>query len=227
MPLASKITIMAYIGTYYALGCSWVLTMLNYFLIGFFNGFLDHYYINSFRGKSHKKTMHSHSLYYHHSYHPCTNTAPVYFAIVLIFTVLGNISLAVLRYRIGEGSILGGFLTNLKWIPLLTIFLGGISLHISQALICHFLSIPLEWGSTSKESEHISFFVAISKVLRRFKWSFMFCFTMTAVMITMAFALPEDWQIRTLIAVWPMGTIIVSHFLLPIVLNPQLMTFTW
>ncbi|XP_014557272.1 hypothetical protein COCVIDRAFT_26122 [Bipolaris victoriae FI3] len=200
MPLASKITIMAYIGTYYALGCSWILTMLNYFLIGFFNGFLDHYYINSFR---------------------------VYFAIVLIFTVLGNISLAVLRYRIGEGSILGGFLTNLKWIPLLTIFLGGISLHISQALICHFLSIPLEWGSTSKESEHVSFFVAISKVLRRFKWSFMFCFTMTAVMITMAFALPEDWQIRTLIAVWPMGTIIVSHFLLPIVLNPQLMTFTW
>jgi hypothetical protein len=51
MPLASKITIMAYIGTYYALGCSWALTMLNYFLIGFFNGWLDHYYINSFRGK--------------------------------------------------------------------------------------------------------------------------------------------------------------------------------
>jgi hypothetical protein len=50
MPLTSKITIMAYIGTYYALGCSWGLTMLNYFLVGFFNGWLDHYYINSFRG---------------------------------------------------------------------------------------------------------------------------------------------------------------------------------
>lgn len=55
----------------------------------------------------------------------------------------------------------------------------------------------------------------------------MFCFGMTAVMITMAFALQEDWRITTLIAVWPMGTVIVSHFLLPIVLNPQLMTFTW
>jgi hypothetical protein len=50
MPFASKITIMAYIGTYYALGSAWILTMLNYFLIGFFNGWLDHYYINSFRG---------------------------------------------------------------------------------------------------------------------------------------------------------------------------------
>lgn len=222
MPLASKVTIMAYIGTYYALGCSWVLTMLNYFLIGFFNGWLDHYYINSFRGKyfpnlqltPKKKT-------------PRTNPAQVYFAIILVFTVLGNISLAVLRYRIGEGTILGGLFENLKWIPLLTIFLGGISLHVSQALVCHFLSIPLEWGSTSKESEHVSFFVAISKVLRRFKWSFMFCFGMTAVMITMAFALQEDWRIKTLIAVWPMGTVVVSHFLLPIVLNPQLMTFTW
>ena len=50
MPLASKITIVAYIGTYYALACSWFLTMLNYFLIGFLNGWLDHYYIHSFRG---------------------------------------------------------------------------------------------------------------------------------------------------------------------------------
>ncbi|KAF1837671.1 hypothetical protein BDW02DRAFT_107269 [Decorospora gaudefroyi] len=200
MPLASKITIMAYIGTYYALGSSWALTMLNYFLIGFFNGWLDHYYINSFR---------------------------VYFAIVLVFTVLGNFALAVLRYRIKEGTILGGLFTNLKWIPLLTIFLGGISLHVSQALFCHFFSIPLEWGATSKESESVSFFLAISRVLRRFKWSFMFCFGMTGCMLAMAFALQEDWRITELIAVWPMGTVVVNHFLLPIVLNPQLMTFTW
>ncbi|KAI4625782.1 uncharacterized protein J4E88_006157 [Alternaria novae-zelandiae] len=191
---------MAYIGTYYALGCSWALTMLNYFLIGFFNGWLDHYYINSFR---------------------------VYFAIIIVFSVLGNIALAVLRYRIGEGSFFGGLWTNIKWIPLLSIFLGGISLHVSQALLAHFVSWPLEWGSTSKETEQVSFFVAISRVLRKFKWSFMFCIGMTAIMITMAFALQEDWRIKELIAVWPMGTVVVFHFLLPIVLNPQLMTFTW
>jgi hypothetical protein len=46
-------------------------------------------------------------------------------------------------------------------------------------------------------------------------------------MIAMAFALQEDWQIKELIAVWPMGTVILNHFFLPIVLNPQLMTFTW
>ncbi|CAA9962682.1 glycosyl transferase family 2 protein [Pyrenophora teres f. maculata] len=200
MPLASKITIMAYIGTYYALACSWLLTMLNYFLIGFLNGWLDHYYIHSFK---------------------------VYFGIIMIFTVLGNISLAILRYRINEGHLFYGYLGNLKWIPLLTVFLGGISLHISQAILCHFLSIPLEWGTTSKESEQIGFFQAMTRVLKRFKWSFLICLAMTAVMLALAFALDKEYRITTLIAVWPMGTVIVNHFLLPLVLNPQLMTFTW
>jgi hypothetical protein len=141
--------------------------------------------------------------------------------------VLGNFSLGVLRYRIKEGSILGGLWENLKWIPLLTIFLGGISLHVSQAIVCHFISFPMEWGATSKESEDVGFFLAISRVMRKFKWSFMFCIAMTGCMLAMAFALQKDWQIREMIAVWPMGTIVVNHFLLPIVLNPQLMTFTW
>lgn len=78
MPLPSKITIMAYIGTYYAIGSAWILTLLNYLIIGWFNGHLDHYYIDSFK---------------------------IYFSIVLVFTALGNIALAILRYRIEERSL--------------------------------------------------------------------------------------------------------------------------
>jgi hypothetical protein len=199
MPLASKITIMAYIGTYYAIGSAWILTILNYFLIGFFNGHLDHYYLDSFR---------------------------VYFSIVFVFTFVGNISLGVVRYRSGEAG-LSNFATNLKWVPLVTVFLGGLSLHVSQALVCHFLSIDMQWESTSKEVEDLSFFKALEAVWRKFRWTFLFCFTMTAAMLVCRFVIQEDWQIRTLIACWPMGTVIVSHFLLPLVLNPQLMTFFW
>merc|ERR1712176_1338588 len=79
MPFPSKITIMAYVGTYYALGSAWLLTLLNYFLTGWMNGFLDKYYLDSFK---------------------------VYFAIIIVFSALGNVSLAVLRYRIGEKNIL-------------------------------------------------------------------------------------------------------------------------
>ena len=48
-----------------------VLTALNYFLIGWFNGYLDHYYTDSFK---------------------------IYFSIVVVFQALGKVSLAVLRY---------------------------------------------------------------------------------------------------------------------------------
>jgi len=200
MPFPSKITIMAYIGTYYAIGSAWIFTILNYFLIGFFNGWLDHYYIDSFK---------------------------IYVAIVFIFTLVGNISLGVLRYRVEDRDLFQTLGENFKWIPMLTIFLGGISLHISQALIAHFFSIDMEWGSTSKEVEDITFFEAMRHVGKKFKWTFAFCAVMTTAMLVCAYAIQQDWQIRLLIACWPMGTVIVTHALLPIVLNPQLMTFTW
>jgi len=85
--LTSKITILAYIGTYYAIGAAWILTVVNYFLIGWNNGYLDHYYLDSFK---------------------------VYFSLIIVFSALGNISLAVLRYRLSEKSLFGAskFLSN-------------------------------------------------------------------------------------------------------------------
>jgi hypothetical protein len=46
IPLTSKITIISYIGTYYAIGAAWIMTLCNYFAIGWFNGYLDKYYID-------------------------------------------------------------------------------------------------------------------------------------------------------------------------------------
>ncbi|KAF2790841.1 hypothetical protein K505DRAFT_409586 [Melanomma pulvis-pyrius CBS 109.77] len=200
MPLPSKVTILAYIGTYYALGSAWVLTVLNYFLVGWFNGSLDHYYIDSFK---------------------------VYFAIVIVFTALGNLSLAVLRYRIGEGGLVGNIVTNFKWIPLLVIFLGGISLHVSQAIVCHMVGIDMSWGATAKEVENVTFFEEIPRVIKRFKFTFAFCLVLAVGMALMATIVPWDWRINFFIPIWPLACIITSHFLLPIVLNPNLMLFTW
>jgi hypothetical protein len=38
MPLASKINIISYIGTYYAIGAAWIMTVANYFVIGWYKG---------------------------------------------------------------------------------------------------------------------------------------------------------------------------------------------
>ncbi|KAK0335898.1 hypothetical protein LTR02_004293 [Friedmanniomyces endolithicus] len=200
MPFPSKITIMAYIGTYYALGSAWILTLANYFLTGWFQGFLDKYYLDSFK---------------------------VYFAIIIVFTGLGNLSLAVLRYRIGEKGFFSSLIENLCWIPLLTIFLGGVSLHISQALMSHLFSVDMSWGATSKEAENTTFFKEVPKIIKKFKFTFIFCILCSAAMIVCAWFVPDLWQIRVFASIWPLATIIFGHFFLPIALNPGLMRFTF
>lgn len=105
--MTSKITIISYIGTYYAIGAAWILTVANYFAIGWFNGYLDQYYIDSWK---------------------------VWFSIVIVFNGLGNVALATMRYRIGERSWFGSLIENFKWTLMFAIFLGGLSLHVSQAL---------------------------------------------------------------------------------------------
>ena len=200
MPLPSKITIMAYIGTYYAIGSAWILTMVNYFLIGWFNGHLDHYYIDSFK---------------------------IYFAIVIVFNAMGNIALAVLRYRAEDAPLLSALWTNFKWIFLLTIFLGGVSLHVSQALLCHMFSIDMSWGATAKELVDTTFFEEFNKALRKYKVTFIWCIATSALMVYLAKFGPPFWRIDFFTAIWPLATVVTSHFLLPIVLNPGLMLLTF
>ena len=200
MPLPSKITIMAYIGTYYAIGSAWILTLLNYFVTGWLNGFIDHYYVDSFK---------------------------IYFAIVIVFNALGNIALAIMRYRLNEGSLFHNLVTNFKWVVMLTVFLGGISLHVSFAIVCHLFSINANWGATAKEVDNSTFPEEVIKVASKFKFTFMWAFALGAMMVYMAVFAPPMWRIVTFQSIWPMSTIVVSHFLLPLVLNPGLMRFTW
>lgn len=198
----SKITIISYIGTYYAIGAAWILTVANYFAIGWFNGYLDKYYIDSWK---------------------------VWFSIVIVFNGLGNFALATMRYRIGERSWFGSILENFKWTLMLAIFLGGLSLHVSQALLAHMFEINMTWGATSKEADNSNFFQEVPKILKGFKYSMAFSIIGIVGMIILALGpfIPYGWQIKSFIAILPMSTVCVSHFLLPIALNPALMTFTF
>jgi hypothetical protein len=74
-----KLTILAYIGTYYAIGSSWLITLANYFLVGWFSGEYDKFYLDSFA---------------------------ICISVIVVFTVLGNVSLAVLRYRLKEKDLI-------------------------------------------------------------------------------------------------------------------------
>ncbi|KAG5913841.1 hypothetical protein E4U42_000845, partial [Claviceps africana] len=136
----SKITVVSYIGTYYAIGAAWIMTAVNYFLMGWFNGYLDKYYVDSWK---------------------------VWFSIIIVFNGLGNVALAVMRYRVGERSLLYALFENFKWTFMLAIFLGGLSLHVSQALLAHMFEVNMTWGATSKEAEFSNFFIEVPKVLKK------------------------------------------------------------
>jgi hypothetical protein len=116
---------------------------------------------------------------------------------------------------------------NFKWLLLLSLFLGGISLHVSQALLCHFFEIDMTWGATAKEVEETNFFQEMPKLLKRFRGTFIFCIFCIGLMVAGALALPVFWRITDFVAIYPLCTVVVSHFLLPIALNPALMMFTW
>ncbi|KUI61890.1 Interferon-induced GTP-binding protein Mx2 [Cytospora mali] len=200
MPLGSKFTILAYIGTYYAIGYAWLGTLMNYFLVGWMNGFLDHYYMNSWR---------------------------VWVALIVVFSGAGNLALAVVRYRGEDLNLLYQIWTCWRWVPLLFVFLGGISMHVCQAILSHMFSIDMSWGATAKEVTDTSFFTEMPIIARRFKFVFIFCIAMTALIFCGVYAFPYLWRINQLIAIFPLACVIFSHFFLPVLLNPALMKFTW
>ncbi|KAF5522052.1 hypothetical protein CGCA056_v006763 [Colletotrichum aenigma] len=195
-----KITILAYVGTYYAIGASWLLTLFNYFYTGWFWNQLDKYYLDSFA---------------------------TYFSIIIVFPLVGNFALAILRYRLGQKSLLAALWENYKWMPIFTLFLGGVSLHVSRALLCHFFEINIQWGATSKEVENCNFLEEIPKIIKNFAGTFFMCFAFTALVICGYFVFPEQWQIRTFATIYPLCSVIVCHFAVPVLLNPALMKFTF
>ncbi|KAG7289642.1 hypothetical protein NEMBOFW57_006017 [Staphylotrichum longicolle] len=168
IPFPKKMTIIAYIGTYYAIASAWLLGLANYFITGWYSGAYDKYYLDSFA---------------------------IYISIIVVFTGLGSVALAVLRYRLSEQSLLSAFFDNLKWVPMFTIFLGGISLHVSQAILSHFFEIDMVWGATAKELEEVRFGPEILRIIRRFKFTFIFCFACTALMICGNTVFPVEWRL--------------------------------
>jgi hypothetical protein len=196
MQMSSKVTILAYIATYYALAFGLPLTILNYFLIGWENGYIDSFYIESWK---------------------------IFVALLVVFSGLGNVCLAILRYRLGEKSLLGALLENFMWMPMFAVFFGGISFHLFLALCAHMFSINMEWGATAKEAVASNFFKEVPKIFKSFKWMYCFTIPMIGGMIYLGKFAPNGYEIDIVTAIVPLSVMLASHILLPFMLNPALM----
>ncbi|KAL6711095.1 hypothetical protein ACN47E_006970 [Coniothyrium glycines] len=198
--LSSKISICGYVFSYYALGSAVPLGALNYFLVGWLNGNLDKYYVESWQ---------------------------IFVTLLIVFNLMSNVCFAVMRYRIGEASLLGAFFENIKWMPFFMIFFGGVSFHILMAICAHMFGINMTWGATAKEKDNSNFFAELPKIWKRFKWMYLFMFSMVGAMIYLGNYAPHGWEIDGLTAVLPWAVTVVMHCLLPIALNPSLTVFNY
>ncbi|KAK9467990.1 glycosyl transferase family group 2-domain-containing protein [Lipomyces arxii] len=200
MKTFAKFTIIAYIGTYYAIAAALALTILNYFVIGWYAFEMDQFYLSSFNNL---------------------------LALIFVFSGVCPIANALVRYRIRESSFWAALVENLKYGITMTVFLGGLSWHLNLALISHMFGINMEWGSTSKELESSNFFKEFPKIMSGYRYMYMTLLAMIIGMVCLAYAVPWNWKITGVYGTLPLGWIIASHVLAPIVLNPQLMTFSF
>jgi hypothetical protein len=151
----------------------------------------------------------------------------VFLSLLVVFSALGNLSLAILRYRLGEKGLWAALLENFRWMPLFAVFFGGLSFHLNLPLLAHLFGINMSWGTTAKEKDDSNFFKEIPKIFKEFKWMYAVVLPMVGAMIYLGCFAPRGWEITNAAPVVPLAVMLVSHSLLPFVLNPSLMVFNY
>ncbi|KAF7338492.1 Glyco-trans-2-like domain-containing protein [Mycena venus] len=139
-PMHYKISMMAYMFSYYGIAASVTIGVLNYVLLGF-EFPVDGFYIPSFE---------------------------IWLACTTVFFGTGTVGYTLLEYRLGHKELIRGFLVNLMWIPFFFFFFGGLGIPVSQAILAHLFSVNITWSATVKEVQRSNFFKEIPKIFKRF-----------------------------------------------------------
>ncbi|KAE9975386.1 hypothetical protein BLS_002615 [Venturia inaequalis] len=98
--ITSKMTIFAYIFTYYAIASAIPLTLVNYLVSGWFNADLDQFYLTSWK---------------------------IFVSMAVVFNVLSPTAYTMLRHRLGQTTFFISLLETCKWTPTFLVFFGGLS----------------------------------------------------------------------------------------------------
>jgi hypothetical protein len=192
--VTSKMTILAYIGTYYAIASAIPLTLANYLIVGWFSDTIDQFYITSWK---------------------------IFVGMAVVFNVLSPLAYAMLRHRLGKKTFFWSLVETIKWMPFFLLFFGGVSFHLLKALSCHFFSIRIEWTTTAKELTESGFRVGLDRIVRDFKWMYIFLLPIVGGMIYLACFASRGWLISDFAAIVPLANQVGCHALLPVSLTLQ------
>ncbi|KAF7311950.1 hypothetical protein MIND_00206600 [Mycena indigotica] len=201
-PVHYKVGMMSYMFSYYGIAAATIGSIMNYLLLGL-GPDLDRFYLHSFE---------------------------ILLACTVVFPGLGNLGFTLLEYRLGQRNFFAAMVENLRWVPFFLFFFGGLSIHLSTAILAHLFSYDMQWGSTGKEVERSTFWIEVPRIWKGFKLTFIICFSVIVMMIVFTSdAVPFEWQINgwNYAIIIPLSLVVGCHILLPIVLNPWLMIFSY
>jgi hypothetical protein len=149
-------------------------------------------------------------------------------ACLVIFNAGSTFSLAYVRFRAGVGNILKLLLENVTFLPFLLVFFAGLSFHVSTALLSHLLGINMTWGATLKDIEMTNFFAEAPVIIKRHWRLFTLCLLIIAGMAILSTdVVPLEWRLEGFFVVFPGFFIYSMHLLFPILLNPNLLRFSF
>lgn len=167
-PVHYKISMMSYMFSYYGIAASAVLSVFNYLLLGFAYE-VDGFYLHSFE---------------------------IWLACTVVFPGAGNLGFTLLEYRLGQRDIFSSFIENITWIPFFMFFFGGLSIHLSTAVLAHVFSYNITWGATKKEVERSNFWIEVPRIVKRFWLALGLGFAIIVRMIILSTSLvPPGWRI--------------------------------
>ncbi|KAH9994642.1 glycosyl transferase family group 2-domain-containing protein [Russula vinacea] len=201
-PFHYKISMLAYMFSYYGIAGAITIGVINYALLGF-QFPVDAFYFHSFE---------------------------IWLATAVVFFGSGNVGFTLLEYRLGEKDLLTSLLINISWIPFFFFFFGGLSIPLSQAILAHLFSYNMTWGATKKEVERSNFFKEVPKIMKRFWFSVIISVVILGGMVVCATPLvPLGWRVdgTAWAVIFPLAVTAGCHVLFPIVLNPWLMIFSY
>ncbi|KIW12903.1 hypothetical protein PV08_08090 [Exophiala spinifera] len=189
--ITSKITILSYIGTYYAVASALPLSLVNYLVVGWYANEIDQFYVTSWK---------------------------VWVGMVVVFNLLSPIGYAMLRHRLGKQTFFQSLFESIKWAPMFLLFFGGISFHLLKALLCHFFNIKMEWTTTAKEYNG-GFRIGLDRIVRDFKWMYGVIMLLAGGMIYLACFAPYGWTITDFSVIVPLANQVGCHALMPFALG--------
>jgi cellulose synthase/poly-beta-1,6-N-acetylglucosamine synthase-like glycosyltransferase len=202
IPTHAKFGSASYMFSYYAIAVAFPLTIGLTLAQAWFAPTLDHAFMEPFK---------------------------VWISVVLVFSGLGNVSYIICKYRARAVDFTTSLVEHVSWLFFMIIFFSGVSYHVSTALMAHLLSYDMTWGSTIKDLEDSNFFREIPAILKK-NWGMltMCVVVLTGVGIVFSDVLPIEWQGHGgFFVYWPLILLTSGHILYHLVLNPQLLRFSF